>query len=120
MLGDGEITRALKVTAAKFSGSAKAKIEKAGGQAVIYVWTDPRRLTLPMFSAFTNSLKIPELRSRIFYTLALLFVARVGAPYPAARASIPSRCRTSSSSRSGGAGRRLVGPLQHVHGRRRS
>ena len=28
-----------------------------------------------MLSAFTNSLKIPELRSRIFYTLALLFVA---------------------------------------------
>jgi len=35
-----------------------------------------------MFSAFTNSLKIPELRSRIFYTLALLFVARVGAYIP--------------------------------------
>ncbi|ACB73498.1 preprotein translocase subunit SecY [Opitutus terrae] len=35
-----------------------------------------------MFSAFTNSLKIPELRSRIFYTLALLFVARVGANIP--------------------------------------
>jgi preprotein translocase subunit SecY len=35
-----------------------------------------------MFSAFTNSLKIPELRSRIFYTLALLFVARVGAAIP--------------------------------------
>ncbi len=35
-----------------------------------------------MFSAFTNSLKIPELRSRIFYTLALLFVARVGAMIP--------------------------------------
>src|ERR1019366_3957553 len=35
-----------------------------------------------MLSAFTNSLKIPELRSRIFYTLALLFVARVGAPIP--------------------------------------
>ena len=34
VLGDGEITRALKVTAAKFSASAKAKIEKAGGQAV--------------------------------------------------------------------------------------
>ena len=34
VLGDGEITRALKVTAAKFSESAKAKIEKAGGQAV--------------------------------------------------------------------------------------
>ncbi|HTQ32425.1 MAG TPA: preprotein translocase subunit SecY [Opitutaceae bacterium] len=35
-----------------------------------------------MLSAFTNSMKIPELRSRIFYTLALLFVARVGAHIP--------------------------------------
>jgi large subunit ribosomal protein L15 len=34
ILGDGELTRALKVTAAKFSESAKAKIEKAGGQAI--------------------------------------------------------------------------------------
>jgi preprotein translocase subunit SecY len=35
-----------------------------------------------VFSAFTNSLKIPELRSRIFYTLSLLFVARVAAYIP--------------------------------------
>lgn len=35
ILGDGEIARALKVTASKFSGSAKEKIEKAGGQAVV-------------------------------------------------------------------------------------
>jgi large subunit ribosomal protein L15 len=35
VLGDGELTRALKVTAAKFSDSAKAKIEKAGGQAIV-------------------------------------------------------------------------------------
>lgn len=35
ILGDGEITRGLKVTAAKFSESAKAKIEKAGGQAIV-------------------------------------------------------------------------------------
>lgn len=34
ILGDGEIKRAFKVTAAKFSASAKAKIEKAGGQAI--------------------------------------------------------------------------------------
>ena len=34
VLGDGEISRALKVTADKFSASAKEKIEKAGGQAV--------------------------------------------------------------------------------------
>ena len=35
ILGDGELSRALKVTAAKFSDSAKAKIEKAGGQAIV-------------------------------------------------------------------------------------
>jgi large subunit ribosomal protein L15 len=35
VLGDGEVSRALKVTAAKFSESAKAKIEKAGGQAIV-------------------------------------------------------------------------------------
>lgn len=35
ILGDGELTRAIKVTAAKFSDSAKAKIEKAGGQAIV-------------------------------------------------------------------------------------
>jgi large subunit ribosomal protein L15 len=35
VLGDGEITRALKVTAARFSATAKSKIEKAGGQAVV-------------------------------------------------------------------------------------
>ena len=35
-----------------------------------------------MFSAFTNSLKIPELRSKILYTLGLLFIARIGANIP--------------------------------------
>ena len=35
ILGDGELTRAIKVTAARFSESAKAKIEKAGGQALV-------------------------------------------------------------------------------------
>jgi large subunit ribosomal protein L15 len=35
VLGDGEITRAIKVTADKFSESAKAKLEKAGGQAIV-------------------------------------------------------------------------------------
>ena len=34
VLGDGEITRPLKVTAQKFTGSAKAKLEKAGGSAL--------------------------------------------------------------------------------------
>ncbi|MEX2382321.1 MAG: preprotein translocase subunit SecY [Opitutales bacterium] len=35
-----------------------------------------------MLSAFTNCLKIPELRQRILFTLALLFVARVAANIP--------------------------------------
>ena len=35
VLGDGELTRAFAVTAAKFSASAKAKIEQAGGRAVV-------------------------------------------------------------------------------------
>jgi len=35
VLGTGELARALKVTAAKFSDSAKEKIEKAGGQAIV-------------------------------------------------------------------------------------
>ena len=35
VLGAGELTRALEVTASGFSGSAKAKIEKAGGKAIV-------------------------------------------------------------------------------------
>ena len=35
VLGDGELTKSLKVSAHRFSKSAKEKIEKAGGEAVI-------------------------------------------------------------------------------------
>lgn len=35
ILATGELTRAFKVTAAKFSTSAKEKIEKAGGETVV-------------------------------------------------------------------------------------
>ena len=35
VLGDGEISRVFKITVARFSASAKAKIEKVGGQAVV-------------------------------------------------------------------------------------
>jgi len=34
VLGDGEITKSLKVTANRFSASAKEKIEKAGGECI--------------------------------------------------------------------------------------
>ncbi len=35
VLGDGELTKKLKISAHRFSESAKEKIEKAGGQAVV-------------------------------------------------------------------------------------
>ncbi len=35
VLGEGEIKKAVTVKAHRFSGSAKAKIEKAGGQAIL-------------------------------------------------------------------------------------
>ncbi len=35
VLGEGELSRAFKISAEKFSGSAKEKIEKAGGEAVV-------------------------------------------------------------------------------------
>lgn len=35
VLGEGELNRALKVKAAKFSASAKARIEQAGGEAIV-------------------------------------------------------------------------------------
>ncbi len=35
-----------------------------------------------MLSAFSNSFKIPDLRNKLFYTLSLLFVARIGANIP--------------------------------------
>lgn len=35
ILGEGELSKALKITAEKFSASAKEKIEKAGGEAIV-------------------------------------------------------------------------------------
>ena len=61
-----------------------------------------------MLSAFTNSLKIPELRSRIFFTLALLFVARVSAAIPLPGID-PHPLQNFFEQQSGGAGGALVG-----------
>lgn len=35
-----------------------------------------------MFSAFLNCFRVPELRTRIFFTLGMIFIARVGANLP--------------------------------------
>ena len=42
ILGTGEITRAFTVTAHKFSASAKEKIEKAGGKAIVLATEAPK------------------------------------------------------------------------------
>ena len=63
-----------------------------------------------MFSAFTNCLKIPELRSRIFYTLALLFVARVGAHIPLPGVDMtPVTAFLTSQQNNSGVGGQLLG-----------
>ena len=45
VLGDGELKNAMTIRAHRFSESAKAKIEKAGGQAVLIQTTDHRPQT---------------------------------------------------------------------------
>jgi len=61
-----------------------------------------------MLSAFKNCLKIPELRQRIFFTLALLFIARVGANIPLPGID-PSPIRDFFAAESGGVAGGLVG-----------
>ena len=41
ILGDGELTKSLKISAHKFSASAKEKIEKAGGQITVLPGKNP-------------------------------------------------------------------------------
>ena len=43
MLGDGELTKPLKVAAHRFSQSAKEKIEKAGGEVVVLPGKSPAK-----------------------------------------------------------------------------
>jgi large subunit ribosomal protein L15 len=43
ILGDGEVDRPIRITAHKFSGSARAKIEAAGGTVTELPWTVVRR-----------------------------------------------------------------------------
>ncbi len=47
VLGEGDLTRKLTVTAAKFSASARAKIEAAGGSAVVVTKTTWKRARTP-------------------------------------------------------------------------
>jgi large subunit ribosomal protein L15 len=41
ILGDGELTKSLKVSADRFSKTAREKIEKAGGEAIVLAGKKP-------------------------------------------------------------------------------
>lgn len=61
-----------------------------------------------MFSAFVNCFKIPELRDKIFTTLFLLFIARVGANIPLPGLD-PMPLQNFFADQSGGTGGNLLG-----------
>lgn len=68
VLGDGEITKALTVRVDKVSASAKAKIEAAR-----------RKGRRALLSSIIDAFKVPELRKKILFTLAILALYRFGA-----------------------------------------
>ena len=86
ILGDGELTKKLSVSAHAFSASAKAKIEAKGGTCEVVgnkKAETAKRLRHAMFrsiiNTFGNCFKIPELKSRILFTIGMLTVCRLTA-----------------------------------------
>ena len=71
VLGDGDLTKALTVKVDKISASAKAKIEAAGG-----------KVERALLSSIIDAFKVPELRKKILFTLAILALYRFGAYVP--------------------------------------
>ncbi len=102
VLGDGELTKSLKISAHRFSRSALEKIEKAGGQAIVLAGQSPRgekqdenprdyrvspgalrredssHKDRAMWEKIRVIFTIPELRQKILLTLLLLAIYRVG------------------------------------------
>ena len=75
ILGDGDLKAALTVRAHAFSKSAEEKIASAGGKVETAAMNQ-------FFEAFANMFRIPDLRKRILFTLAMLAVYRFGAFLP--------------------------------------
>ena len=75
ILGDGELKTALTVRAHAFSKSAEEKITARRRQSRAAVMNQ-------FFEAFANMFRIPDLRKRILFTLAMLAVYRLGAFLP--------------------------------------
>ena len=82
ILGDGELTVAITVHAHKFSKSAQEKITKAGGKVEVLEKAEGSEGGAVMFDKLANIFRIPDLRKRILFTLAMLFVYRLGGHLP--------------------------------------
>ena len=99
ILGNGELTKKLTVSAHAFSASAKTKIEAKGGTCrnrqpqdqAAQAGRKPECARFDscfaiIFNTFANCFKIPELKSRILFTLAVLAVCRLTGVHPHSRA----------------------------------
>src|SRR6476660_9919017 len=99
--GDGELKTALTVQAHKFSKSAEEKITKAGGKIEIIggvavaagARDEPqtgkskapsklKKKVTEMFEKLANIFRVPDLRKRVLFTLAMLAVYRLGSHIP--------------------------------------
>ena len=70
-----------------------------------------------IFNTFANCFKIPELKSRIIFTLVVLAICRVAAmiPIPGLDGALQKYFDESAANQGRG---RFAGHMQHVHGRR--
>ena len=75
VLGDGDLKVALTVHAHAFSGSARRKDRCGRRQGRTFVMSS-------FFQALANIFRIPDLRKRLLFTLAMLAVYRLGAFMP--------------------------------------
>ena len=87
VLGTGELTRKITVEAHQFSKSALEKIQKAGGTAQVIGAAGGIAPGIEgnhgkVFEAFANIFRVPDLRKRLLFTLAMLAVYRLGGHIP--------------------------------------
>ena len=92
VLGEGELTKKFTVTAAKFSAQRTQKIEAAGGTApngradrsgmmTAVSDSDSHQSgtgTHSMLQGFLNIFRIADLRNKVFFTLSMLVIYRIG------------------------------------------
>ena len=74
ILGNGELSEAVTVHAQKFSRSAVDKDRKSWRKGSDYLMSGA--------AAFGNVFRIPELKKKVFFTLGILVVYRIGAHIP--------------------------------------